>query len=272
MKKNIDLVQLARLDFYTEGPAKDHANNLYFTTLTGGAIMQLDNTGILSEWARTDCPNGQIILSNGQHLVCDSKLGRVLRFSASGELMGSATGETCAGIKVHVPNDLLVDGKGNLYFTDSIRHEGSVFFVGADGTERLIAGGLDYPNGIAISNDGKTLFVAESYKNRIIQFDLDEEGMPVNDPTTFIDLPVNPSGKEIGNLPDGIAINENNIMAIAHYGMQYVHLVSETGVLMASYDTGMPCTSNVYFLDNNTLLVTGGYAEPGPGAVFTLNI
>jgi gluconolactonase len=272
MKKNIDLVQLARLDFYTEGPAQDHAKNFYFTTLTGGAIMQLDKNGILSEWARTDCPNGQIILSNGQHLVCDSKLGRVLRFSASGQLMGDATGATCAGTKVHVPNDLMVDAKDNLYFTDSIRHDGAVFFVGADGTERLVAGGLDYPNGIAMSNDGRILFVAESYKNRIIQFELDDAGMPTKAIATFIDLPRNPSGKAIDNLPDGIAINGNNIMAVAHYGMQSVHLVSPEGELMASYDTGMPCTSNVYFLDDDRLLVTGGYAEPGPGAVFTLNI
>ncbi len=272
LTENNYLTKLASLEFYTEGPAIDTAGNIYFTTLTGGSIMKLDSHGALREWARTACPNGQIILENGDHLVCDSKMGKVLRFSKEGNFIRDESHETCAGVKVHVPNDLLIDSRGNLYFTDSIRHTGSVFFIGANGDEHLIETGLDYPNGLKLSNDGSVLYVAESYKNRIIKIRLNSTGYSIGGYEVFIDLPTNSSGEAIGNLPDGIDINKQGMMAIAHYGMQSVQLVSADGDLITSIDTNLPCTSNVYFENDNTLIVTGGYAEPGPGAVMKIKI
>lgn len=264
--------KLLDTEFYTEGPALDAEGHLYFTMLSGGAIMRRSTNGVVTTWAKSDCPNGQIILKNQEHLACDSKLGRVVRFSASGALLGYASPEVCAGLRVNVPNDLLVDARGDLYFTDSIRHHGSVFKIAADGKEELIATGLDYPNGIEQSKDGNFLFVAESYQNRIIRFDLRKPAAQRKEFEVLIDLPANPSGLEIGNLPDGIALNNKGVLAVAHYGMQAVQLVNLQGQLLASYDSGMPCTSNVLFLDDETLVVTGGYAEPGPGAVFKLEL
>ena len=266
------MITIAAVDFYTEGPAVDQAGNIYFTMLSGENIMQLNADGEMHVWGKSSCPNGQIILANGEHLVCDSKLGKVLRFSPQGQLMGAVSGETCAGIKVNVPNDLLMDDHGNLYFTDSIRHHGAVFCIAQNGDEILIASGLDYPNGLVLSNDKKNLFVAESYQNRIIRIPLTDAGKRSGDIDVFIDLPQNPSGNPIGNLPDGIAMNSKSIMAIAHYGMAAVQLVSNTGDLIETIDTGLACTSNVYFLDDQTLIVTGGSNEPGPGAVLKIKL
>jgi gluconolactonase len=246
----------------------DASGNIYFTTLAGRAVMKVDAAGKMTGWAQSNLPNGQIILPDGDHLVCDSSLGKVLRFSPEGVFLRDESDTTCAGQKVHVPNDLTIDHAGNLYFTDSIRTSGSVFFIGADGREAVIATGLDYPNGLALSRDGQSLYVAESYRNRIISIDLKgKRGYEV-----FIKLPAHPSGDPLRSLPDGIAINKEGLLAIAHYGMQCVHVVSADGKLMASYDTAMPCTSNVFFADERTLIVTGGYSEPGPGAVFSLTI
>jgi len=272
MNRKHTLITIAAVDFYTEGPAVDQSGNLYFTMLSGENIMQLNTDGQLNVWGKSACPNGQIILANGEHFVCDSKLGKVLRFSTNGQLIGAVSGETCAGIKVNVPNDLLMDDHGNLYFTDSIRHHGAVFCMAENGDEILIASGLDYPNGLVLSNDKKNLFVAESYQNRIIRIPLTDAGKPSGDIEVFIDLPQNPSGNPIGNLPDGIAMNSKGIMAIAHYGMAAVQLVSTTGDLIETIDTGLACTSNVYFLDDQTLIVTGGSNEPGPGAVLKIKL
>jgi gluconolactonase len=272
LNRKHELIMLASVDFYTEGPAVDAFGNLYFTMLSGENIMQLKPDGKLKVWGKSACPNGQIIIGNGEHLVCDSKLGKVLRFSLDGQLMGAVSSETCAGIKVSVPNDLLMDDDGNLYFTDSIRHQGAVFCIAQNGDEILIASGLDYPNGLVLSNDKKNLFVAESYQNRIISIPLNGDGKPADDIKAFIDLPQNPSGNPIGNLPDGIAMNSQGMMAVAHYGMAAVHLVSTTGDLIETIDTGLACTSNVYFMDDQTLMVTGGSAEPGPGAVLKIKL
>jgi gluconolactonase len=267
-----EIRHIAELSFYTEGPAVDHEGNIYFTTLSGGSIMKFKSQFELVTWAHTDLPNGQIILPNGDHLVCDSGLGKILRFSPDGQCLRDEMNGICGGKKVNVPNDLVADRSGNLYFTDSVRHRGSVFVVGANGEGSELVSGLDYPNGIVISNNGRTLYVAESYRNRIISFDLADLHKGRKEFEIFIELPYNESGDPVGNLPDGLAINNAGVMAVAHYGMQCVRLVSPGGDLIGSIDTGMPCTSNVFFKDDETLIVTGGYGEPGPGAVLLINV
>jgi gluconolactonase len=171
-----------------------------------------------------------------------------------------------------VPNDLVIDARGYLYFTDSVRHDGCICCVGPDGRQWHLAEGLDYPNGIALTHDGHWLYVAESHRNRILRFRLRSPGVAEGGYEVFADLPRNPGGGLAGNLPDGIAFNAAGQLAVAHYGMQRVQLLSPEGQLVGSYDSGMPCTSNVFFTDDKTMVVTGGYGEPGPGAVFLLRI
>lgn len=272
MKKNNLLNQLAIVDAYAEGPAIDIDGNIYFTILNAGSIMKLDNNGVVTTWAKSAYPNGQIILSGGDHLICDGKLGKVVRFSPEGIFIRDESHETCAGIKVNSPNDLLVDEKGNLFFTDSIRNDGVVFFISSDGKEYAIASGLDFPNGIAMSNDGKKLFVAESFKNRIISIDLTHGISSEMKFEVFVDLPLNESGILVDNLPDGIAINKKGLMAVAHYGMGSVHIVDSNGELISTFDVEMKLASNVYFLNDETLIVTGGFSEEGQGGVFKLTI
>lgn len=266
-----EIVILAHVDYYTEGPVLSHDGILYFTMLSGGKIMKNFPGQKLEVWSESSCPNGQFILENGDHLICDSVLGKVLRFSSDGHFLYEETKENCAGKTVQVPNDLIVSKKGNLYFTDSIRENGSVFFVGLAGEERVIADQLDYPNGIVLSDDERSLFIAESYKNRILRYSLDEFGKAIGPYEVFANLPVHPSGDPIDNLPDGIAWHPEGLLAVAHYGMQAINLFDRNGKLLAIIDTGLPCTSNVIFVDKQTLIVTGGYAEPGPGAVLQIN-
>ncbi len=272
MKKNNMLTQLATVEAYTEGPAIDIEGNIYFTILAAGSIMKLDNNREVTTWAKSAYPNGQIILSNGDHLICDGKLSKVVRFSPEGIFIRDESHQTCANIKVNSPNDLLMDEHGNLFFTDSIRYDGVVFYISSNGVEHAIATSLDFPNGIALSNDGKKLFVAESFKNRIISIDLEQGISSQMKYEVFIDLPLNKSGNLVDNLPDGIAINKKGLMAVAHYGMGSVHIVDSDGKLISTHDVEMKLSSNVYFLDDNTLIVTGGFSEEGEGGVFKLTL
>ena len=262
------VTSLTDCEYYTEGPAADKEGNIYFTTLSGGKIMKVDTRGVLSVWAESTCPNGQRILSNGDHLVCDSRLGSVVRFDASGKKIQDAASGTCCDTIIQCPNDLVVDEEAGFYFTDSIRHSGSVYFFGNDGSQRIVASGLDYPNGICLSANREKLFVAESYRNRILVLDLRAPGVPAAEGRTFCQLPGNKENPETGNLPDGILTDASDRLWVAHYGMQCVHAISKDGELIASYDTGIPLTSNLCFLNDNTrLVVTGGRGEPGPGNV-----
>jgi gluconolactonase len=265
------VISLTHCDYYTEGPAVDEEGNIYFTTLAGGKIMKVDTKGISSVWAESACPNGQRILANGDHLVCDSRLGKVIRFDASGKKIGDAASGKCGDTVIQTPNDLVVDEVAGFYFTDSVRHNGSVYFFGNDGSERVVASGLDYPNGVCLSKDKRQLFIAESYKNRILTIDLKEPGIPDGNARAFCQLPANRENPATGNLPDGILTDASDRLWVAHYGMQSVHLISSQGQLINTYDTEIPLTSNLCFVrDSGKLVVTGGRGEPGPGNVNVL--
>lgn len=248
----------------------DEAGNIFVTTLQGGTIlkMALDMEPIV--WAKLTCPNGQVRLSNGDHVVCDSQAAALVRFSSTGEFLGNEIKDACAGIPVKVPNDVTADKTGNLYFTDSVRYEGSVFFIGADGSQKLIASRLDYPNGLALSKDEKTLFVAESYQNRILAFDLSLEGMN-KELKVFTNLPKHPSGEAINNLPDGIKVDEEGCLWVAHYGMGLIYRILPNGTICRSIEVPFALVSNL-FIHQQTIIVTGGYGEPGPGGVYKIDL
>ncbi|MEO6136544.1 MAG: SMP-30/gluconolactonase/LRE family protein [Ginsengibacter sp.] len=259
-----NITTIASGNYYMEGPAIDSEGKLYCTTLLGGSILQISKDGTVSEWTRADCPNGQFIFLNDEHIVCEAKSKCIARFDAAGSFIQNEIENTCAGKKLTALNDLIADKAGNIFFTDSVRHTGMLCYKGKAGNEVVLSENLDYPNGLVLSHDEKTLFVAESYQNRIIQFDIShvQEGLRH---TVFANLPNNASGQEIDNLPDGIALHKNGIMAVAHYGMGVVQLLAANGKWIGSVEIEMRCSSNVIFLNEKTLFVTGGSNEPGPG-------
>lgn len=268
---NVKREKIADLPYYTEGPVADGIGNFFCTTLTGGSILKINNRNEISEWAKSVCPNGQIILPEGDHLVCDIKLAAVRRFNPDGKFLKNEIEGFCSDFPVYAPNDLITDRRGNLYFTDSIRHKGKVCFLGIYGDQKIVAAGLDYPNGLVLSADENCLYVAESYKNRVVKIELKAPGSAGGSPDVFVNLPANPSGTEAGNLPDGLALHNNGELLVAHYGMQSVQLISDKGKLLLSIDTGMPLTSNLCFLDDHIIIVTGGFGEPGPGGLYKIS-
>ncbi|MGN6342653.1 MAG: SMP-30/gluconolactonase/LRE family protein [Flavisolibacter sp.] len=248
--------------YYTEGPVIDEYGNIYFTTLSGGKIMKVNNKDEIVTWATSICPNGQTILNNGDHLVCDSKQAALIRYNKEGNFVSNEINGFCAGEIIQVPNDVITDKKGNIYFTDSVRHHGKVACIDTAGKQSIIARNLDYPNGLALSNDGKTLFVAESYKNRIIAIELEKNYSNIR---IVADLPAHPSNNIVNNLPDGIKVDEKDNIWVAHYGMGKVQILSASGEIVQSISTEFNLTSNL-FIKNNHVIITGGFAEPGPGA------
>lgn len=267
-------VKLLDLPFYTEGPCVDDVGNLFFTTLSGGQLMRTRPGEVPVRWAEAGCPNGQVITSEGIHLVCDSAQRAIVQFDRAGSRTGELVNGQCAGYAVHCPNDLTEDREGNVFFTDSVREKGRVFKVRKDGSEQCIADNLDYPNGLALSPNHALLYVAESYQNRILAISLGEE--PVPPVFVWATLPGHRSGRPVDNLPDGLATDAQGRVWVAHYGMQAVQVFSAEGALLASLDTALPLTSNLCFVSDQphrkSVLITGGYAEPGPGAVLLMTV
>lgn len=266
----MEIEKIVSLPFYTEGPAVDRWGNIYCSTLSGGTILKIDSENKITEWAYSDCPNGQIILGNGDHLICDVKLPALRRFDSDGKFIKNEVEKKCAGIEVCSPNDLVTDDDGNIYFTDSLRNEGKVYYVGADGKQGILARDLDYPNGLVLSSSREILYVAESYKNRILKIHLQRPPKAMEEIEVLAELPVHASKKMEDNLPDGLAMDQAGNIWVAHYGMQSIHKLSSEGRLLDSINTSMPLTSNLFFINPETIIVTGGYGEPGPGALFRI--
>ena len=110
--------------------------------------------------------------AGGAIAVYDPKTGRVERLY-----------ESCGGYRLKGPNDLVFDETGGFWFTDlGKRRErdldrGFVYYARPDGSEiREVVGMMLTPNGIGLSPDGRTLYVAETETARLWSFEVTGPG------------------------------------------------------------------------------------------------
>ena len=274
----VSAVKVAEVPGYTEGVVFDRHGAAYISDTYHGKIYRVTPDGRTEVWAETGAPNGHKILPDGTHLVCDGSRHAVLRLDAAGKVIGEVSKES-GGVPLRSPNDLTLDARGGFYFTDpggsSVEKPiGTIHYVDARGHTRLVAEGLAFPNGIVLRPDGKTLLVGESGRNRVLRFDVRAPGR-LRNMRVFADLPQKGAG-QIENAPDGMCLDEDGNLFVAHYGMRRVQVLSPSGELVRSYPGGTLTTSNVAFggprMDQ--LYVTGALAgeRDSPGALFRLDL
>jgi sugar lactone lactonase YvrE len=111
--------------------------------------------------------------AHGEFLTTCYDNGTIGRMSADGKILPPYTHDK-DGNKFTGPNDFAPDGRGGIYFTASgtppDARDGKVFYIAADGTITLKAGDLHNANGLAVSKDGKTLYVVETSEYRLQKF------------------------------------------------------------------------------------------------------
>jgi gluconolactonase len=269
-------VKIAEVPGYCEGIVFDRAGLAYVSDTQHGNIYTVTSDGKTAVWASTPAPNGHKILADGTHLVCDK--GAVLHLDANGKRLKDASSE-CDRKPLRVPNDLTIDPKGGFYFTDpggsDVKNPiGTVHYVDPQGKTHRIADGLAFPNGIVLRPDGKTLVVGESGHNRVLSFDVLSPGK-LGPRKVFATLP-SKQGDQIDNAPDGMALDEDGNLFVAHYGMHTVQVLSPEGKLLRSYPGGNLTTSNVAFAGPNMdqLYITGALADEkaSKGALWRLDL
>lgn len=261
-------------EHFCEGPVVDRDGALFISSPPGGYVLKGSDGGDFVPWAEAPRCNGHKILPNGEHILCHGD--HMLRLDADGNILDAAAegfveGEDGApGHQIRWPNDVTLDHDGGFYFTESIRQEGAVIHVDADGHMRIVARDIDFANGLALTADGSQLLVAESYRNRIVTVGLDGPGVAAGSPQLFAELPEHDDGETLV-VPDGIALDAQGRLWVAHYGMRSVHVLSTSGELLATYDAGMLATSNLCFA-GGSVYVTGGIAAPGAGLLTRLDV
>ncbi len=133
-------------------------------------------------------------------------------------------------------NDIVVDERGNAYvnnigfdFGVGEVQPGWVVLVRADGQARLVADGLMFPNGMAVTADGRTLVVAESYASCLTAYDIDEDG-GLSDRRVWADL-----GEDN---PDGICLDAAGAAWYADVPHGHCVRVAEGGAILQTVDLG----------------------------------
>jgi gluconolactonase len=283
--KDVKPMPVVLVPEYSEGIVFDHQGNAYISH--GEVITKISPDGRKSEiWTTTTtrevkgAPNGHKILADGTHLVCDGNHRAVLHLDAQGKMLQPASQE-CEGRPLRAPNDLTLDPKGGFYFTDPGDSDdrkliGTVHYVDPKGKTLCVARGLAFPNGIVLRPDGKELLVGESKKNRILVYPVEAPGK-LGAMKVFADLPAkDEKDGQIDNQPDGMCLDADGNLYVAHYGMRQVQVLSPDGKLIRRYRGGTLTTSNVAFGGKNMdqLYVTGGLGkeESSRGALFQLDL
>ena len=213
---------------FTEGPAADAEGNVYFTEITGERILKYSSAdGSISEFRKpSGRANGLAFDGEGRLVACEgANTGgnrRVTRTDmTTGEVEVLAT--EYEGKRLNSPNDLVIAKNGRIYFTDP-RYGGQegreletedVYMIDTDGSLRQVATKPDIakPNGIALSPDQETLYVADTQPGspseaRVMAFDVAEDGSLSNPRSIYSFGP----GRGI----DGMAIDvEGNLYGAA---------------------------------------------------------
>lgn len=182
-----------------------HDGRLWFSDWGAHQVIALDVHG-RSEVAVATVPSFPMcidFLPDGRLLVVDSAQRRLLRREPDGSLVRHAD---LSQVSDKPWNDIVVDDLGNAYvnsigfdFPDGEFAPGLVVLVTPDGDVREVADDLAFPNGMAISADGATLAVAESYASRIIAYDIAGDGS-LGNRRVWAETP--------GDHPDGICVDD----------------------------------------------------------------
>ncbi|MGE0606680.1 MAG: SMP-30/gluconolactonase/LRE family protein [Pirellulales bacterium] len=191
---------------FTEGPAATADGSLYFSDIENNRILKLAADGTRTVFREpSHRTNGQTFDGLGRLYHCEgNEFGsgggrRVTRTNlASGEYV--VLSDRYEGLRYNSPNDICVDGRGRVHFTDPCygnrsqmeMREEAVYRIDADGSVVRIVSRPDVqrPNGIAVTQDGQTLYVVDSCpvvggNRKIWSFDLDEAGQPSNQRLVF---------------------------------------------------------------------------------------
>ena len=171
---------------FFEGPSWDTATGkLYFTAFAkkNQQVLRLDAPGKAYVWMdQTQGINGTYLSHNGRLLAAQAFGHHLLsiKIGKDGpEDIKSLTG-SFDGIPYIQPNDVAESPTtGAIYYTDPNfkgRTRSAVYCLKSDGTTRRIIENLKTPNGVEVSNDGKTLYVSDSFEKRIYSYPILSDG------------------------------------------------------------------------------------------------
>lgn len=158
-----------------------HDNKLWFADWIGEKLYTLDDTGHHEVAAEiSSLPFSIDWLPDGRLLVVNARTNRLEVQAADGSFQTFADLST---LSEYGCNEIVVAPGGNIYvnninfdFPGGEFRPGFIALVTPDGQARRVAENLAFPNGMAITPDGKTLICAESFNGNLTAYDIAANG------------------------------------------------------------------------------------------------
>jgi gluconolactonase len=215
-----------------EGPSFDRSGNLWVTDIPNGRVARIAPDGTVTIVAQYDGePNGLKIHRDGRIFIADHKQGLLVLDPTSGKLstlLDRPYRERFKGL-----NDLLFARNGDLYFTDQGESDlrdrtGRLYRLAADGRLDCLLDGVPSPNGLVLTPDEKILYLAVTRENAIWRVPIAPVGVHGVGRLGLgrVGVWVQMSG---GLGPDGMAMDADGRVAVAHPGTGYVWIFDRRG-------------------------------------------
>jgi gluconolactonase len=226
----VEKISVGQEFLFLEGPAWDGVDKLYFTDIQKRIIYRYSPaTGFAVFRENSNGANGLAFDNRGRLLACEQDLGRITALDSSGQL-AEVVAADYHGKRFNSPNDLVCTRDGRLYFTDPNfsnkadlpQDQQIIYYRNPRGHIMGVATGMQKPNGIMLSPDGKTLYVVDTMDKYVKSYSIDKSGLPVNG-RVFCELQL-PQGAQSGiSGADGLAMDcKGNLYVTASLGVQVI--------------------------------------------------
>jgi gluconolactonase len=186
-----------------------------------GQIYQIDPRGAVTQLTTLGSFNGGLAFSPDDELfVCNPAKG-IVHVKRNGEQLVFAS--HAQDHKLLTPNFAVFDTSGNCYVTDSgqwKKHNGFLLRFDSRGRGEIVAGPFGYANGLALSGDGRRLFMAETDTNRIYRFDIAADGS-VGEAKVL--------AENVGRMLDGLSLDAKGHLYACNYASDEIWRISPTG-------------------------------------------
>lgn len=203
---------------FAEGPVWSREGSLFFTDAPTNRILKWtpnEKPAVL----RSDSQgtNGLTFDSQGRLYMCESRSRQLTRMDKKGNIEVLAA--KYEGKRLNAPNDVVVRKDGQIYFTDPAFGNQQdtreldffgVYHITPKGELSLVAKPVGRPNGIAISANGRTLYVANSDEKNVRAYDLNKNGEAGNERIVVSNIP---------GVPDGLRVDEKGNLYVAGNGI-----------------------------------------------------
>ncbi len=252
---------------FTEGPLWHPDGFFYFVDVRDSKLFRITLGSSHSLVRETKGGNGLTFDLQGRLINCEGDGRRVTRTEADGTV--ATLIDRFEGKRLNRPNDVICASDGSLYFTDpSLRvpvaqrevENASIYRIRPDGSVGVLCH-FEYPNGLALSPDERTLYVANTRWTQYIHaIDLDSAGTMVRR-RIFADM----SAEGTNGVPDGMKVDQAGRLFCTGTGGTWVY--APDGRLIGIIETPEVC-ANIAFggPDLRTLMFTASTS------VYTLRV